>query len=396
MRIRQIETFAIRVPRDLSAATGSAGSPTKLSGGGEYRWSEAYPALYSIHFETALIRITLENGLFGWGEAQAPLAPQVPCTIVNTLLAPVLFQEQFDGSISGVAGLWQRMYSAMRVRGQTGGFMLDAISGVDLALWDLAGKIASSPAACLRAPRHKLLIPAYLSGVPGSTPAERVENAKPYLNDGFDTIKLYFDQTPGEMLATIDAFLCRFSGLKIAVDGLWRFSLEDAIQFGKELDVRHARWFECPLLPELVDEHALLAANIQTSLAVGESYRTRWELRPFVQSVRVLQPDLGRSGLTESLEIARMAQQHSLEVIPHVSIAGGPQIAAALHFASIAGNCPLIEYNPRVLETANRFLRAPIRMEAGCYGVPEQAGLGVDLVEIPTDFVLSHEITRRS
>src|SRR6266571_4929392 len=83
--------------------------------------------------------------------------------------------------------LWDQMYSAMRVRGQTGGFMLDAISGVDIALWDLAGKIAGKPICELLSKTPKSLVPAYLSGVPG------VEYARRYRDAGFSKCKLYYD-----------------------------------------------------------------------------------------------------------------------------------------------------------------------------------------------------------
>src|SRR5258708_3401474 len=109
MVIRSVDAFPIRLPRDFAAAQGTAGSPTALYGAGDYRWSQAYPVLYSVHFETALIRVTLENGMAGWGEAQAPLAPEVACGIVNLLLQPALEGETFDGSIARIGELWQRM-----------------------------------------------------------------------------------------------------------------------------------------------------------------------------------------------------------------------------------------------------------------------------------------------
>ncbi len=98
-------------------------------------------------FETALVRIRTSDGLTGWGEAQAPLAPEVACAIIDNLLAPILVGAEFSGSVAEIRRMWDRMYTSMRVRGQTGGFMLDAISGLDIALWDLAGKSAGKPVA---------------------------------------------------------------------------------------------------------------------------------------------------------------------------------------------------------------------------------------------------------
>src|SRR4051812_21482352 len=132
MIITKVEAIPVRLPRNLDQAQRTAGSPTTLqAGSGNYRWSTTVSALYSIWFETALIRIVTSDGLVGWGEAQAPLAPEVACSIVDHLLKPVLEGSEFEPSASGIAAMWDRLYATMRVRGQTGGFMLDAISGVD-------------------------------------------------------------------------------------------------------------------------------------------------------------------------------------------------------------------------------------------------------------------------
>ncbi len=96
--------------------------------------------------------------------------------------------------------------------------------------------------------------------------------------------------------------------------------------------------------------------------------------------MKIVQPDLGRTGITEGLRIASAAEAKGLTVIPHVSIALGPQIAAAIHFAASIPNCPLLEFNPNVLTIANRFLEEPIRMDGENYFVPEAAGLGVMLI----------------
>ena len=197
MKIVAVDAFPIRLDRDPAKTIGTAGSPTKLAATEfDYRWSETYPALYSIHFETALVRIETEEGLTGWGEAQAPLAPEVACTIVRTLLRPVLIGQKFKASREDIERLWMTMYSTMRVRGQTGGFMLDAISGVDLALWDLAGKSrGESVARLLRGDDVRQKLPAYLSGLPGEQNKDRVLSAEGYWEQGFRVFKLFHDRT---------------------------------------------------------------------------------------------------------------------------------------------------------------------------------------------------------
>ncbi len=381
MRICSVEAFPIRLPRDLSSATGTAGSPTLLQAGrGDYRWSAAYPCLYSVHIETALIRVTLDSGLVGWGEAQAPVAPEVACAIVDHILTAALADEQFDGTLADIERLRWKMYSAMRVRGQTGGFMLDAIAGIDIALWDLAGKLSGvSISHLLRTTRPS--IPAYQSGVPNGD-LDIVRRAK---DSGISDIKIYYDNDEPSLWRTLDNVSAIAGQDHVAIDALWRLTPEDALVVGRELDRRRALFLECPLMPENAVAHGELAISIDTPIALGESYRTRFELTHFFEAkaMRYVQPDLGRTGITEALAIAEGSRQLGLTIVPHVSIAMGPQIAAAIHFAAATPNCPMLEYNPAILETANRFLAQPLRCVDGKYQVPTGPGLGIELTDLP-------------
>lgn len=372
MRIKSVQAIPVRLPRDIARSRGTAGSPTSLTGDGAYRWSTAYPVLYSENFETALVRVELANGLVGWGEAQAPLAPEVACSIVTHLLRPALEGAEFDGTTERISALWDRMYATMRVRGQNGGFMFDAMSGVDLALWDLAGKIAGKPVCALLSAEPKLRIPVYLSGTSGHGAAERAAFAARYADEGISVVKLYYESEWQDLLAIADRLP---AGMQFAVDGLWHLPPDRAVAMGRDLDARNARWLECPLYPEDVAAHAALAAAIRTPLALGESYRSLRELEPFLPSVGVLQPDLGRCGITGSL---RIAAAFSGEIVPHLSIAMGPQIAAALHFAAAAKNCSLCEFNPHVFNSANSFLQTPLTRKGGEYHVSQAPGLGIE------------------
>ncbi|MEO7143431.1 MAG: mandelate racemase/muconate lactonizing enzyme family protein [Bryobacteraceae bacterium] len=381
MKITSIEAFPVRLPRTGGQAVGTAGSPTPLEpGSGPYRWSKTVATLYSLHFETALIKVSGDTGLTGWGEAQAPLAPEVACEIVRLLLRPVLEGAEFDGSVEAIRECWDRMYQTMRVRGQTGGFMLDAIGGVDIALWDLAGQMQRKPVGELIGGVHlPVSVPAYFSGVNGGTIPECIENAKRAAGDGFHVFKLFHDREAGDLFARLDALAANLdAGTRFAVDALWRLDPASAPAFGRELDRRNALWLEAPLPPEDAAAHAALARVIRTPIAVGESYRTRFEIAPFLEqgAAAIVQPDLGRCGITEFLRIAEMARSRGARVVPHVSIALGPQIAAAIHAAAACG-CELLEFNPNVLQVANAYLDEPLVAAAAAYRVPEGPGLGI-------------------
>lgn len=342
-----------------------AGSPTAVDGEGRYRWSTAYPVLYPVDFETALVRIDLSNGLTGWGEAQAPLVPEVACTLIDLLLGPVLVGREFSGQPAEISALREVLYSTMRVRGQTGGYQLDAMAGLDLALWDLAGQLAGKPVAALLG-STLTRVPAYVSGVAGATDDERLAFLAQHVERGFKLFKVYLEESWPELDRRIRLYQSAFPQVRFAVDALWHLPTGA----GLDLDLE---WMECPFLPEDYEEHHRWTRRARSPLALGESYRSRHELRPFLPFTQILQPDLGRCGLTESLAIGRIAKR----VVPHVSIAMAPQILAAVHLAAALPNGRLCEYNPRVLEVANRYLAEPIQMDGPDYLVPSRPGLGV-------------------
>jgi len=223
-------------------------------------------------------------------------------------------------------------------------------------------------------------VPAYYSGIPGATAEARVENALRQAGEGFANFKIFYDCGRDEFFEGFFALRRALGdGAGLAADALWRLTPETASAFEAELAKRSALWLEAPLQPESARMHGDLAHAVQTPIAIGESYRTLFELQPFFEAdaMRIVQPDLGRTGITEGLRIAREAERRGIEVIPHVSIAMGPQIAAAIHFAAAVPNCRLLEFNPNVLSTANRYLRAPLRVEEQAYIVPDEPGLGV-------------------
>lgn len=380
MKITCVSAFAIKIPRDITAARGTAGSPAPLvESANDYRWATNYQTLYSTKIETALIKIETDAGLIGWGESQSPVAPEVARTIVETILAPILIGEDPMAH----ERLWARMYNSMRVRGHTASFMLDAIAGIDTALWDIKGKAFGARVCDLLGGPFADQLPAYVSGLSGADQTARIEQAAEYHARGFRAFKLFMDAEPEESLRLVDSLRERLPDAQIFVDALWRFDSTQAVRFGKQLDARNAGWFEAPLKPEDVAGHARLAESLETPIAIGESYRTRFEMQPFFAAgaVEVFQPDIGRSGITEGMKLCALAELHNTKVAFHVSIGLGVQIAAALHVAASIPNLMVVECNPQVWRVAETLLYASLPIGAGAVGILNGAGLGVEIDE---------------
>jgi D-galactarolactone cycloisomerase len=305
--------------------------------------------------ESALLRVALGDGTAGWGELQSAA---VTTAIVEKMLAPLLLGNAFDGSYARIEAIWSLLHSALRNRGHAVGFGMDAIAGIDLALWDLAARMAGRPVCGLLGASNRS-VAAYVAGEPSAA----------LLEAGFRAFQINLDDPPPATLARIDRLRSEFGTLfDIAVHAQWRFDPDSAAAFGRELDARGALWFACPLAPEDAWKHAAVARRFRTPIALGECYRTYYELEAFFRegAMKILQPDIGRCGLTEGLRIARTAAKYGVSVIPRVSATPGPALAAGLHFAVIA-ECNLVEYRPG----------ARIEMRGARYAVPQEPGLGI-------------------
>ncbi|HIA68468.1 TPA: hypothetical protein EYN98_20985 [Candidatus Poribacteria bacterium] len=135
------------------------------------RTDQRHLYVYPTDRSTVLVKIEAENGLIGIGEAHAPVAPKVVHTIIKDLFAPLLRGE--DARQIGL--LWERMFSAMHLRSHTQGFTLEAMAGIDIALWDLLGKYRHEPVWMLLGGAYRTQLPLYSSGTPGRTLAEKID-----------------------------------------------------------------------------------------------------------------------------------------------------------------------------------------------------------------------------
>jgi D-galactarolactone cycloisomerase len=394
MKIANVTAFAVKIDREWADSIGMAGSPTLLeqpsfpttAGTGfkplsfDYEWAKSYRTLYSRRIETTIVKVETDAGIVGWGEAQSPVAPEITTTVINNLLGPLVTGE--DCLAPEV--LWTRMYSAMRVRGHTGSFMMDAIAGIDIALWDLCGKVAGQPIHRLMGGPFTVSLPCYISGLAGEQEKAKLDYAREQVQRGARAFKIFLDGSESECLSLVDQLRAAF-GLEISiyVDALWRLQGKSAFRFSRQLGERAVGWLESPLSPEDFKGYGRLTKRSIIPIALGESYRSRFELLPFLNSgaLDILQPDIGRTGLTEGRKIAALAETFHVPLAPHISTGLGPQIAAALHFGAASSSLLICECNPKVYSVANKFLVEPIDISPSHLNVPTGPGLGIEINE---------------
>ncbi|MBZ5584325.1 MAG: mandelate racemase/muconate lactonizing enzyme family protein [Acidobacteriia bacterium] len=373
MILTSVEALIIRIPGYWDAPDRAAAYPAR----------EIEPVAPGEALETVLARVTTDTGLAGWGESQVFSAPEVAGAIIHSILKPVIEGKAFNGAGLEIEAFWNAMYNRMRTSGQTGGFMLDAMAAVDIALWDLAGKMHRAPIAALIAgPRAKKEMEVYLNSS-GAASSQNLECARAYRAAGCRKFKIFHRGCRRELLEEYDALAGICGPENIAVDALWRLDPGKAAGFGAELDRRGALWLECPFAPEDPAPHAALAAQMRTPIALGETYRTHFEVAPFFRmgAMRIVQPALGRCGITEALRIARAAERAGALIVPHLTPALGPLLYATLQFAAAVANCLLVPYSPALVETADKYCVEPVAFRKGRYAAPLAPGLGMSLVE---------------
>ncbi|SCG54756.1 galactonate dehydratase [Micromonospora echinaurantiaca] len=374
MRIREVHTHVLKVHAD-EAYLGPKRDGSRIGGGYEVR--EPWRSLYSSRYETLLVEVVAEDGTTGWGEALAPVAPEVPAAIVDLLLAPVLVG--MDATAPRPA--WYRLRDLMRERGHLVGHQADALAAVDIALWDLAGRLAGLGVAQLLGGAFRTRLPTYVSGLPRPTDPERAELARDWADRGATAVKLHLGHGVAADLTTVDVVRAAAPGLRVAVDGHWAYGVDEAVALARGLAERGAWFLEAPLAPEDVVGHAELAARSTVPVAVGEALRNRYEFAQWLdaRALRIAQPDVARTGITEAMAIAELCAARHVPVAPHHSVGMGVSLAAGLHVAAAVADLAAFEYQPTSTEVGSRILTGPVPLHPAAFDLPAGPGLGVDV-----------------
>ena len=353
-------------------------------------------------FNTCLVEVDTDAGLTGLGEAKVGVGNlgnyAALVTLIHAELAPLLIgRDPRD-----VTALWETIYNGTRAHyvpthGRTfpivgrRGITVSALSGIDIALWDLLGQALGQPVWRLLGGRLRERIPAYASG--GWAPVGGVgSQLRQYVERGHRAVKMRVglqDRSVDDSAARVRearASLGPEVGLMVDAHGTW--SVREAQRFARKVADCDLAWLEEPVSPDNVAGQAEVRAATDIPIAAGETEQTRFAFRDLIdaRAVDVLQPDVAiAGGITETLRICALAATHGLTVAPHLW-GGAVLFAAGLHLAVATPCVNTLEFSRGENPLLHDLVQEPFDLQDGHVLASERPGLGLTL---DRDFVRS-------
>jgi L-rhamnonate dehydratase len=338
-----------------------------------------------------VVLVHTDEGITGIGEVDS--APDAVAALVNApashAIANSLRELLIGEDPLDVERLWDKMYRGVIYIGRRG-IAIHAISGVDIALWDLKGKALGKPVSeLIGTPRHER-IRAYASRLMPDTTEEVSEAVAELRDQGFTAVKLGWGplgQDPEHDVRLAAA--ARAAGgenVDILIDAGLGYGADaaTAIRVARELEQLGVYWLEEPFEPDEYEAYAELADTVDIYVAAGEQDATRWGFRELIERghVDLIQPDVTRcGGITELLRIATLAQEHGVALVPHAWKSGIIK-AASLHVNAVLPEALFQEYCVADTEINTKLTQQLLEIdEDGYVAVPTAPGLGIDLDE---------------
>lgn len=346
-------------------------------------------------FDMTLVVVTTEDGRQGYGEAKAAVGSSGVCasivTCVENELRPILIGQD----ARKINELWERMYNGVRDhyairRGRVfpilgnRGLTVSAISGVDMALWDLLGKSLGVPVVQLLGGAVRPEMDTYASG--GWADADGIgDQLRGYTEKGFNAVKMRV----GVMDETVEYSVRRVKAarealgpdIRIMTDAHGTFSVPEAKQFCRGVEDCNLYWFEEPISPDNKKGSAEVRAMTTIPIAAGESEFTRFDIRDLIdlRAVDVVQPDAAIiGGISEAWRVAGLAAAYQLELAPHCW-GSAFSFMAGVNLAFASPSAAIIEFslggNPMMYELVNE----KIAVENGKIQAPATPGLGLSV-----------------
>ncbi|HXE11656.1 MAG TPA: mandelate racemase/muconate lactonizing enzyme family protein [Bryobacteraceae bacterium] len=341
-----------------------------------------------------IVKVSTDAGITGYSDIET--APSVAKAAIEAPRWSESGMECFDGLATLLIGenpleterLWYKMYRGSIYYGRRG-VVLQAISAIDIALWDIAGKFYGVPICLLLGAKWRSKVRAYASTLFRPEPEAMKDAAKEYLDQGFTAVKFGwggFGNDPKRDLQLVDAArgaLGDDNNLMIDTGWFVERTPKQAIQLVRSLESFRPFFVEELLHPEDYAGYRQLAQSVDTMIACGEQESTEWGFQQLIDQggVDIVQPDLTRcGGFTTARKIVHMAERANRLVIPH-SWCSDLLTAASLHLNAFQRRAVFVEFNTSQGPLSREMVRNPLRLEDGYLSVPEGPGLGVEINE---------------
>jgi L-alanine-DL-glutamate epimerase-like enolase superfamily enzyme len=356
----------IRAVRCISLAA-SLSRPSRI---GNYAIAKSY---------STLVEVETDDGIIGVGESITRQGLGATKSLVNELLAPaVVGADPLD-----IDGIWTKMFNLQRFRGHSKGYFMEAISGVDTAIWDVVGKAMGLPVYKLLFGHARKDFPAYASSVLLDTPDNMTKKAVEWVKQGWKSVKVKVGQgLEGDFAACESIRKAVGRDIILTADANSAYNVAQATLLGRKLEELDFRWFEEPVPPDDLEGYRMLATKLDIPLASGESEFSLYGFKQLIESgVRIIQPDESRcGGITGARKVAILCEAMNAEYAPHTGASSAVSLMASLHLAASMPAFSTYEYILGSNPLATELLLKPIPpMKDNRTSAPDSPGLGIEL-----------------
>lgn len=326
---------------------------------------------------TTLVRVVTDEGITGIGSCSGN--GELIEVIVGKVLKPLLI----GMDPSEIDQIWDKVY----VRGGhkefgTRGIGVVALSGVDIALWDILGKARGVPLYELLGGKCRDKVPVYATALYPEEPSKVAQRARKFADQGFHGVKIKVGFDLDQDIRIVRAVREELGkDFVIMTDANQGYSVDVALEASDAFADCGAFWLEEPLFVEDIEGHAILREKGRTPIAVGENLHTRYAFENFIVrgAVDFIQPDVARAGgITEIRKITALAARHNVPVSFH-TWGDGVALAASVHLSAALKDCIVMELDYTYNPLREELLREPFKVQEGYLIPPEKPGLGIEL-----------------
>ncbi|MCS2608623.1 mandelate racemase/muconate lactonizing enzyme family protein [Halomonas dongshanensis] len=339
-----------------------------------------------IRRQHCLVEVICDDGTIGWGECLGPA--KANAEVVNTYAQWLLGQDPLE-----TEKIWLALYNRLRDQGQRG-LTMTALSGIDIALWDIKGKHFGVSISTLLGGRFRDAVRAYATGSFRREGVDRISDVAAevarYREEGFHAVKIKIGFDVEEDLQVIEAVREAIGPeLRLMIDANHGYDYLEAIEVGRRAAAFGVDWFEEPVLPEQIGTYEAVRVGQPIPVASGENWHGRYAMHEPLsrRAIDIVQPDIcGVGGFSEIRRVVDMAALHGVRLVPHVwgtavCLAASLQFMAALPPNPPRGRPiePIMEFDRTENPFRQAVVKTPLEHHQGVVTIPNGPGLGIEI-----------------